>query len=258
MINNINIKKEEFNIVKPYPYYFQDNYLENTFARNIQNEILNINKNEFDRYSNPFESKNTLRDKNKMPKYLNELFTYWTSDIFIKQLSDIVGYNLFLDNEKNFWGVHTYENNDKLDIHMDAGLHPNNKMKKQVTIGLYLSLNYSDKNGCNFEIWDGSNIGEDNPKLYTKVDSIAPLFNRFIMFLCNDYAWHGNPEPVIGDSSCKRIFITISYLSENYSDKNKRVKAYFIKRPEDPEDSEKDTLRILRSDPLRYNEVYRL
>ena len=131
MINNINIKKEEFNIIKPFPYYYQDNYLDISFATNIQNEILNINKNEFDRYSNPFESKNTLRDKNNMPKYLNELFTYWTSDIFIKQLSDIAGYNLFLDNEKNFWGVHTYENNDKLDIHMDAGLHPNNKMKSK-------------------------------------------------------------------------------------------------------------------------------
>jgi hypothetical protein len=36
------------------------------------------------------------------------------------------------------------------------------------------------------------------------------------------------------------------------------MKALFIKRPEDPVDPEKDRLRLLRADPERYKEVYRV
>ena len=258
MAAELNTTYDNFNSMKPFPYYYQDNFLNNEFAHNIQNEILSIDKSDFDRYSNPFEQKYTLHDKNKLPENLNKLFVYWNSEEFVEKLSNIVGYKLFLDKEKNFWGVHTYDNSDKLDIHVDAGLHPVNKMKKQVTIGLYLSVNYNENNGCHLEVWDGSNSGEDAPSIYKKVDSIAPNFNRFVMFLCNDYAWHGNPEPLNGDNSCKRIFVTMSYLSENYSDKNKKVKAYFVRRPQDPEDPEKDTLRLLRSDPIKYKEMYRV
>ena len=81
------------------------------------------------------------------------------------------------------------------------------------------------------------------------------------MFTCNDYSWHGNPEPLenIDDvDNTKRIFITISYLSENFEDENKFVKAYFIARPNDPMDKVKDEYRLLRVDPEKYKEVYRI
>ena len=35
-------------------------------------------------------------------------------------------------------------------------------------------------------------------------------------------------------------------------------KAFFVKRPEDPQDSEKDKLRLLRADTEKYKEVYRV
>jgi hypothetical protein len=78
------------------------------------------------------------------------------------------------------------------------------------------------------------------------------------MFTCNDYAWHGNPTPAICKDDSSRIFITISYLSENFEDKNTRKKAFFVKRPEDPYDEEKDKLRYIRADNEKYKQVYRV
>lgn len=253
----INIDSISFKNINLYPYFYTDKFLDTSLALQIQNEILELSPDMFDRYSNPFEQKNTLRDKFNLPDNLKLLFSYWESPDFVGHLSSIVGHKLIVDETRNFYGVHTYNKQDKLDIHVDAGLHPTSKLKKQLTIGLYLSLNYNEANGCHLEIWKGSNAGEQNPVLYEKVDAIAPIFNRFVMFSCNDYSWHGNPEPLNCNVTCKRIFVTMSYLSENYEDKNKRVKAYFIKRPDDPEDPEKDKLRILRSDETKYKEVYR-
>jgi hypothetical protein len=39
---------------------------------------------------------------------------------------------------------------------------------------------------------------------------------------------------------------------------NKRTKALFIARPGDENDPEKDRLRLLRADPVKYKEIYRI
>lgn len=256
-MNSISIKSDEYQTKYPYPYMYQDNFLNDEFAKEIQKEILEIQDSEWDRYENPFESKFTLRDKNNFPKNLKRLFNELEKKEFVDNLSEIVGYKLLLDPTRNFWGVHKYNNGDKLDIHVDAGLHPTTQQKKQITLGLYLSSNWKEEYGCKLEVWKGENAESNNAKIYEKLASIAPLFNRMVLFTCNDYAWHGNPEPANCPNNSTRIFVTISYLSENYEDKNKRQKAYFVARPGDIIDEEKDRLRLLRADPERFKEVYR-
>jgi hypothetical protein len=257
LINNINISALQYKNIVPYPYTFQDDILNRDFANTLQNEIMNIPDDEWDRYENPFESKYTLRDKYNFPENLKKLYKELESEDFIEKISNIVGYKLIVDPTRNFWGVHKYNNGDKLDIHVDAGLHPTTKQKKQITFGIYLSVNWKEEYGCQLEIWSGDCAESNSAKLYTKINSIAPLFNRMVMFNCNDYAWHGNPEPAKCPEDSKRIFITISYLSENYEDKNKRQKAFFVARPDDPTDEEKDKLRLLRADPEKFKNIYR-
>ena len=242
----------------PFPYGKLDNFLNTTFALDLQTEILNIPPEEWDRYNNPFEQKYTLRDKFKFPHHLQTLFNELTSETVVSDLSKMVGYDLKLDTTRNFWGVHTYGHGDKLDIHVDAGLHPTLGLKKQVTLGIYLSYEWKEEYGCHLEIWKGENCVDNNAKLIEKIDRIAPMFNRLILFTCNDYSWHGNPEPATCPLESKRIFLTLSYLSENNEDENKRKKAFFVKCPNDPDDLEKDKLRLLRSDPDKYKDVYRI
>jgi Rps23 Pro-64 3,4-dihydroxylase Tpa1-like proline 4-hydroxylase len=172
----------------------------------------------------------------------------------------LVGYELLLDTTKNFWGVHKYYSGDKLDIHVDAGDHPILDLKKQVTIGIciYLSHNWKIDSGCELEIWNGTSCAIKKPQLYNKVASISPLFNRFIIFTCNDFAWHGNPTHVKSNSDSKRIFITLSYLSKNKNDNNNRKKAFFIETPDLPFDLEKQKLRDLRANISTYKDIYRI
>jgi Rps23 Pro-64 3,4-dihydroxylase Tpa1-like proline 4-hydroxylase/SAM-dependent methyltransferase len=258
VLSQIRVDPQEYKSKFPYPYGAQDNFLGEDFAKSLQREILDIKKEDWDRYDNPFEQKYTLRDKYNFPPFLVKLFDELTGENFVNQLSEVVGHKLILDSTRNFWGVHIYEPGDKLDIHVDAGYHPTLKLKKQTTLGIYLSYEWKEEYGCALEIWRGDNCAKDDAKIHEKIDSISPIFNRLILFNCNDYAWHGNPEPSRGSPESRRIFITISYLSENFSDDNKKVKAFFVPRPNDPEDKEKDRLRFLRADPEKYKEIYRL
>ena len=253
----IKIKKEDYQNQKPFPFAFQDNFLEPSFALQIQEEILCLPAAAWDRYENPFESKFTLRDKHSFPENCKKIFEFFESEGFVSHLSELCGYKLYIDPTRNFWGIHKYKQGDKLDIHVDAGLHPTSKQKKQLTLGLYLSKEWKEEYGCQLEIWAGENAVFNSAKLFEKVDSITPFFNRLVLFTCNDFAWHGNPEPATCPEEATRIFVTISYLSENYDDLNKRQKAFFVARPGDPVDEEKDKLRLLRADPEKYREVYR-
>lgn len=251
MIADLNITLEDYTNIKPYPHYYQDDILDYKFALELQEEILNIPIDEFDKYNNPFETKLTLRDKFNYPKLLSKLFEYLEKKEFIEKLSNICGYKLFKDENRNFNGVHIYKNGEKLDIHLDAEVHPKTKDFKILTLGIYLSSNWIDTYGCKFEIWNG-----DNSKLYNCEKKIAPLFNRLILFTNTNNSWHGNPEAVNSyDNNSKRIFITISYLTFNENkDKNYREKALFVRRPQDKYDEEK--LIKIRADPLLYKEVY--
>jgi len=226
-----------------------------------QDEILNSCPEEWDRYNNLFEQKNTYRDKYNFPPRLNELFSELTNQVFINKLNELTGLELINDNERLLWGLHTFNNNDKLDMHIDAGRHLPTGMYKAITLGIYLSKNWTDNNGGYLELWNGDNITiVSNPKIYECKKKISPIFNRCIIFESNNKSWHGSPEHCICKNNEVRIFITLSYLIGNPTQtiNNTYYKAYFVKRPQDEEDEEKNKLRVLRANYLTCNAVYNM
>jgi len=256
---NLNLEKntEEYQKNTPCPHIIIDDSLPLDLATEVKNEILSLDDSMFDRYDNPFEQKYTLRDKSKLPKQCKELYQYLTSTEFVKELSQLIGHELINDPDKIYWGIHLFKDGDKLDMHVDAGIDPINNLKKQVTIGLYLSHNWKPEYGGDLELWDGDNAGDENPKLIKLVKKAEPEFNRMIIFTCNDYSWHGSPHPVKCNSDAIRIFLTLSYLSKNHSDKNKKDKAYFVPLPNEEWSAEKIRLRDLRANSKSCDEVYR-
>jgi len=54
------------------------------------------------------------------------------------------------------------------------------------------------------------------------------------------------------------FFLTISYVSNKHNEgmENNREKAFFISRPNDPINLEKDNLRLLRADPNKCINIY--
>jgi hypothetical protein len=251
------IDTKEYSKSTPFNHIVIDTPLSIELATQIQKEITDLDPSLFDRYHNPFEDKWTLRNKHKLPLLCNTLFNFLESDEFINDLSAKVGIQLIKDPTRNFCGIHTYDNGDKLDVHLDAGIHPVTKQKKELTLCLYLSKNWLAKYGCQLEIWKGTNGGETNPRLIECVTKIVPSFNKLVIFSCDDYSWHGNPTPSSNPPESKRILLTISYLSNRKIFKNKKQKAQFVKLPNEPYNLEKQRLRLLRSDPVKYKDVYR-
>ena len=257
IISKINSQKENFNNKK---VCIVNNILNFEYAKNIQKEIIGSSIKYWDRYENPFEKKYTWRDKNDLLPLTKSLFDNLHTKEFIDFLSNFTGYELQEDKSKNWWGIHTFNNGDKLDIHVDAGRHPENNLKKIITLGIYLSYNWSKECGGNIEFWKGTNSSNNKAEVFNKTTSIEPVFNRCVIFENNDYSWHGAPEPCICNENQKRIFVTCSYLTDidDLIHKNNRKKAFFVKLPNELHDPEKDKLRLLRADPIKYKSIYKI
>jgi len=223
--------------VSPFPHTVIDNLLPCSLAYQAQQEILALPDTDWDRYQNPFEAKWTLRDKNKLPPTVQRIFDELVSPSTLEALSRVVGERLFVDEHKHYWGIHKYDKDDYLKIHVDAGKHPIANAKKHVTLGIYLSHCWDESSGCELELWQGESAGNSAPPapptLLRCAKSISPLFNRCVVFVNNDDSWHGNPNPCSGSQSAKRIFLTVSYLSDVNKTKftNQRTRAYFRPRP---------------------------
>ena len=228
------IEPSDYQNRKPYPYTSKDGFFEESFAKALQGEILQIPLSDFDEYRNPCERKRTFRNKEDLPPFCKEFFARMTSPEMVAHLSKLSGVSLVCDDYKQYWGIHIFDDDSKLAVHVDAGIHPKNGLKKQVTFGYYVSLDWQPEYGCELEIWRGDSAASEDPAVYELCTTIQPLFNRAVLFTCNDYSWHGvSNQSSEKPASVKRIFLTISYLSETNTDLNKRTRAYFVPRPTD-------------------------
>lgn len=241
----------------PFPHVIVDECLIYNYAKEIQDEILSYPERVWDRYENPFERKYTFNKKNKFGKCVSKLFDFFESDIFVEQLSTLFSINLEVDPFRHYWGIHKYKHGDFLNIHADAGIHPKNKKKKHLTLGLYLSKDWKEENNGHLELWTGQTANIDNAKIFECKKSILPIFNRLLLFECNDISWHGNPVPVHCPAGEVRIFVTISYLSSDMSFRNKRERAFFVPRPHEKWSEEMHKLRLTRADKHSYKQAYR-
>ena len=212
------------------------NFLKPDHALRIQEEILNQPLDAWDRYDNPFERKWTLRDKTRVA----DIFDTLTSDAFIQDMEQTFSCSLVRDEHKLYWGVHMFGDGDFLEMHLDAGVHPIQKLKKHVTVGLYLSKNWSEANGGNLVFSDGT--------------TVAPTFNTFVAFENTVDAWHGSPLPVKCSGDQKRLFVTVSFLSRD-PPVNLREKAFFSSGGE--KNYMKKRLADERANSTTYKNVYK-
>lgn len=202
----------------------------------------------FDRYDNPFEQKLALREKSDLPQDLERLVSQL--ERLILPSMRLFNVKLSLDAQRHYMGVFKYLNGDKLDIHVDAGIHPATGMRKHVTAVLYLG-----EGGGPLEFWHGESCVGESQKLKSIITQVNPSHGKLVLFENNDHAWHGTP---VYRGTEPRIVVTVSYLSKHIARfGNRRQRAFFVPRPYEKWTDETYALRDTRADSKKFAEAYR-
>ena len=92
---------------------------------------------------------------------------------------------------------------------------------------IYLNKNWDPDFGGNLELWDR--------EMKSKVDSIAPIFNRCVIFNTDADSYHGHPDPLNTPSQITRKSIALYYYTASkkvYEDTPAHSTMY-VARPSD-------------------------
>jgi hypothetical protein len=85
-------------------------------------------------------------------------------------------------------GMHQSGPGARLDVHVDFNRHPELPLERLVNLIVYLNPGWTEEAGSSLELWTETE----------RVRTIAPVFNRCVVFAASERSFHGHPVPVAG------------------------------------------------------------
>ena len=225
--NNLEIYETDFKSAKPFPHIILDNFLDESFFKNLNVDKIKINKQKgllfnTEIETNKWTSKNVELNEG-ISKIVNELYT---TD-FINNLSKLSKIkDLFSTNVGNtaLANYHEMYESGFLGTHVDHSSEPDTGLPHVLNIILYLSKNW-DKS------WGGSTMlaNKNGTKIEKTIDYIP---NRAVIFLHTPFTFHGVTK--IQNNLTKRSTIYVDYYSQNknpYKHLDLQFKNVWFKHP---------------------------
>jgi hypothetical protein len=123
--------------------------------------------------------------------------------IFLEQLTGIEG--LIGDPFFEGGGFHEISSGGKLSIHADFRINENLHLNRRINVLLYLNKDWKVEYNGFLELWD--------KKIENRVQSIAPEFNRCVIFNTDADSYHGHPESLETPSEVTRKSIALYYYT---------------------------------------------
>jgi hypothetical protein len=123
--------------------------------------------------------------------------------LFLEALTGIEG--LIPDPYFGGGGIHQIEPGGFLKIHADFNVHPKLRLDRRLNMLIYLNKNWGEEYGGHLELWNAS--------LTERVQRIAPLFNRTVVFSTSEESFHGHPEPLRSPPGVTRKSVSLYYYT---------------------------------------------
>lgn len=224
---NLEKNNSDFRIAKPFPHIILDNFLDESFFKNLNVENIRNDKEKgllfnTEIETNKWTSKNVELNES-ISKIVNELYT----DNFIKNLRKLSGIkDLFSTNVGNtaLANYHEMYESGFLGTHVDHSSEPDTGLPHVLNIILYLSKKWD-------VTWGGSTMFAN--KNGTKIEKIIDYIpNRAVIFLHTPFTFHGVTK--IQNNLTKRSTIYVDYYSKNkkpYTHLNLQFKNVWFKHP---------------------------
>jgi len=227
----------------PYPHIVIDDFLPATFAEEIlANFPVETEKNLKEyalNYSGIQKNKRQVSPQD-CNAFCRTAFGFFNAAPFLQFLEGLTGISgLISDPYFNGGGFHEISSGGKLGIHADFRIHEQLHMVRRINVLIYLNKNWQEHYGGCLEIWDKS--------MFKRQRSIAPIFNRCIVFNTDATSYHGHPEPLTCPDGITRKSIALYYYTASKAvyDELPSHNTMYVGRPNEDAHSRKQAL-ILR------------
>ena len=237
--------KMKFQLAEPFNHVVIDNFFTDEVARNIFKDMPGYDSELDATYDNAIEKKRTVQNWTKFSKNIYTAMTELVSQKFTENLRYMTDEtDLVADFGLHGGGIHLHQSGDYLNVHLDYDIHPKLDMKRKLNIIVYLNPNWKEEWGGNLGMWSHDDTTGQPKEL---IRSVAPLFNRALVFDTTQNSWHGVTEGINAPEGEYRKSLALYYLIPTTDLDNKRQKALFVPRQEQKGDKEVENLIKTRS-----------
>lgn len=102
-------------------------------------------------------------------------------------------------------GFHEIFRGGKLGVHADFRVHSQLHLNRRINMLIYLNKDWNYDFGGELELWD--------KRMTSKIESIAPHFNRCVIFNTDSDSYHGHPDPLNTPDHITRKSIALYYYT---------------------------------------------
>lgn len=202
--------RAEYEAARPFPHLVIDDFLDPDVADAVHDEARQTAANTDASNGITQSLKVACTDWNAFGVQTHRLISYLNSDRFIGELGEIVGIpDLFGDPELEGGGIHLTRRTGFLKMHTDFNWHAGLQADRRINILLYLNKDWQPAFGGELALADLAQ---------REVASIAPIFNRLVVFNTNDLTLHGHPDPLMFPDDYPRASIAMYYYSHGKPD----------------------------------------
>jgi len=229
----------EYCFAEPYPHIVLDNFLPPAIAQlaldHFPEDALRSDTVFEMGYAGLHKRQILPEDCDSQARALFHFFNSQPMLEFLEGLSAIEG--LIPDAYFMGGGYHETGRGGKLGVHADFRINQRIHLHRRMNLIVYLNKNWKDEYGGFLELWDKS--------MASKCKSVAPVFNRCVIFNTDADSYHGHPDPLTCPPDVLRRSIALYYYTASKEIYNEvpNVGTMYQARPND----DRNTRREARS-----------
>jgi len=236
-----------FCTAQPFPHVVIDNLFNEPLLQQIADEFYPPEDERWHRFADPLrETKLASTSEANLPSTVRQFVRELNAERFLNQMSALSGISgLIPDPYLLGAGMHMIVPGGKLAIHADFNKHPIMKVDRRLNLLVYLNKEWDEAYGGHLELWERS--------MQTCVKRILPTFNRTVLFLTDDFSFHGHPEPLRCPEGRVRKSIAMYYYTNGRPASELRAledhNTLFQERPHEPQFNQANPPAVPLPDP---------
>lgn len=203
--------RSRYQSAQPFPFFVIDNFLSEDFAQEVldayptYDQARQMGGIEFAAVNERLKIQ--ITDSGSFPSPVKRLSDALSSRDFLQKMEYITGIpRLLADPAFNGGGMHLSGPGGRLDVHVDFNLLNGGKLHRRLNILVYLNRTWDKAWGGEIELWDR--------EVKNCAHSLAPLFNRCVVFETSDISFHGVRPITCPVGNVRRSFAAYYYTEE--------------------------------------------
>jgi hypothetical protein len=138
--------------------------------------------------------------------FIREVFGFFNSAPVVQFLESLTTIpSLIPDPHFVGGGFHETSAGGKLGIHADFRINETLHLNRRINMIIYLNKEWDEVYGGQLELWDKA--------MKDKVHSIAPVYNRCVIFNTDADSFHGHPDPLMTPDGITRKSLALYYYT---------------------------------------------